>query len=188
MARTDTTGATVRRLAVVVAAAGVVGCALFLYGLWHTPNYAQSLFGRTGSDSFALKSQLATAVLVLASVQVLLALWMYRRLPGRPAVPRPVPVTHRVVGAALFVLSLPIAVHCILAYGVRLGDPRTAVHSVAGCVFYGAFTAKVLVVRSRRLPSWTLPVAGALLAITIVVLWYTSTLWYYNGFRVPLLS
>jgi Family of unknown function (DUF6529) len=52
----------------------------------------------------------------------------------------------------LFLLSLPVAVHCMFAYGVQLGDPRVAVHSVAGCLFYGAFAAKVLIVRSRRLP------------------------------------
>lgn len=69
--------------------------------------------------------------------------------------------------------------------GVQLTSARVAVHSLAGCVFYGGFTAKVLLVHSRRLPGWTLPAAGSLLAVIIGVLWYTSALWYYNGFRLP---
>jgi hypothetical protein len=68
---------------------------------------------------------------------------------------------------------------------VQLTSLRVAVHSVAGCLFYGAFTAKVLLVRSRRLPGWALPAAGGMLAIVVGVLWYTSALWYYNGYRLP---
>ena len=111
--------------------------------------------------------------------------FMYGKLPlaGRP--PRPVPVTHRVTGFALFALTVPVAVHCLIAYGVQLTSLRVAVHSVAGCFFYGAFTAKVLLVRSRRLPGWALPAAGGMLAIIVGVLWYTSALWYYNGYRLP---
>jgi hypothetical protein len=50
---------------------------------------------------------------------------------------------------------------------VQLTSLRVAVHSVAGCFFYGAFTAKVLLVPSRRLPGWALPAAGGMLAIII---------------------
>jgi hypothetical protein len=33
-----------------------------------------------------------------------------------------------------------------------------------------------------------LPVAGGVLAVVVVgVLWYTSALWYYNGFQLPAL-
>ena len=56
---------------------------------------------------------------------------------------------------------------------------------LAGCFFYGAFVAKVLLVQSRRLPRWALPVAGGALAVAVGVLWYTSALWYYNGYRLP---
>src|SRR5689334_20894217 len=76
-------------------------------------------------------------------------------------------------------------VHCLLAYSVQLTTARVAVHSLAGCFFYGAFTAKVLLVQSRRLPGWALPAAGGALAILVAVLWYTSALWYYNGYQLP---
>jgi Family of unknown function (DUF6529) len=156
--------------------------AIYVAGRLHQPDYAFSLFG---ADPVPPKSLLATIVLALAVVQVLLALWMYRKLPlaGRPR--RPVPVAHRVTGFALFALTVPVAVHCLIAYGVQLTSWRVAVHSVAGCLFYGAFTAKVLLVHSRRLPGWALPAVGGMLAVIVGVLWYTSALWYYHGYQLP---
>lgn len=44
---------------------------------------------------------------------------------------------------------------------------------------------KVLLVRSRRLPGWVLPVAGRDAGAVLGVLWYTSALWYYNGLQLP---
>jgi hypothetical protein len=120
-----------------------------------------------------------------AIVQVLLAVWMYRKLPLAGTPPRAVRPTHRVLGFALFALTIPIALHCLIAYGVQLTSPRVAVHSLAGCFFYGAFAAKVLLVQSRRLPGWALPAAGGTLAVLAGVLWYTSALWYYNGYQLP---
>jgi len=174
------------RLAVAGGLALAVAVALYALGRTHTPNYTMGLLGQHGIAVNHLKAQLGTAMLGLALVQLTLALWMYRRLPGAGAAPPPVPVLHRLGGASLFLLSLPVAVHCMLAYGVQLVDPRVAVHSLAGCFFYGAFAAKVLLVRSRRLPGWALPVAGGLLVSLIAVLWYSSALWYLNGSRLPL--
>ena len=72
-------------------------------------------------------------MLGLAALQVLLALWIYRKLPLAGSPPRPVRPTHRVLGFALFAVTVPIAVHCLLAYGVQLTTARVAVHSIAGC-------------------------------------------------------
>ena len=173
--------AAVRLAGIGLLAAGV-SVALYVVGRLHTPDFTFSLFGRVGLDAIALKSLLATIVLGLAIVQVLLALWIYRKLPLAGSPPRPVGLAHRVIGFGLFALTVPIAVHCLLAYGVQLTSLRVAVHSIAGCFFYGAFAAKVLLVQSRRLPGWVLPVAGGILAVVVGVLWYTSALWYYNGF------
>ena len=170
------------RLAGIGLLAVGVAAALYVAGRLHQPDYSFSMFG---TDAVPPKSLLATIVLGLAVLQVLLALWMYRKLPlaGRP--PRPVPVTHRVTGLVLFALTVPIALHCLIAYGVQLTNVRVAVHSIAGCFFYGAFTSKVLLVHSKRLPGWTLPAAGGTLAVIVGVLWYTSALWYYNGNQLP---
>jgi hypothetical protein len=174
-----------RRLAATGLAGAAVTGALYAAGRLLTPNYTFSLFGKTGLAAITLKSLLASVVLGLAAVQVLLALWLYRKLPLAGSPPRPVRPAHRVLGFALFAVTVPIAVHCLLAYGVQLSSARVAVHSLAGCFFYGAFTAKVLLVQSRRLPGWALPAAGGALAILVAVLWYTSALWYYNGYQLP---
>jgi len=74
----------------------------------------------------------------------------------------------------------------MFAYGFQTYTARVTVHSLAGCFLYGAFLAKVLLVRSRKAtPRWILPVAGGLLVTLIGVLWYTSALWYYNGSKLP---
>jgi hypothetical protein len=180
------TGATsVRRLALVLAAAAVVTAALAVFGIDHTPNYTFRLFGTSGLGAISLKSKVATAVLGLAFVELLLALWMYGRLPAAGTAPRPVRTTHRALGFALFLLTLPVAVHCMFAYGVQTASARVTVHSFAGCFFYGAFLAKVLLVRSHRLPGWVLPVAGGVLVTTVGVLWYSSALWFFNGYELP---
>jgi uncharacterized membrane protein len=180
-------GVTVRRLASGTAARligiGLLGVAvagvLAVVGRRHSPDYSLGLFGQAGVSSLALKSLLGTVALGLMVVQVVLALWLYRKLPALGSAPRPVRRGHRIGGLVLFALTVPIAVHCLLAYGVQLTSPRVAVHSVAGCLFYGAFTAKMVIVRSRRLPGWTLPVAGAGLAALFALLWSTSAAWYY---------
>lgn len=128
---------------------------------------------------------LATVVVALAGIQVLIALWMYRKLPLAPLPPRPVPVVHRVTGYVLVAVTVPVAVHCMIAYGVQVTSLRVAVHSIAGCFFYGAFAAKLLIVHSRRLTGWALPVAGGAMTVIIGVLWYTSALWFYDGYHLP---
>src|SRR5690242_4754885 len=53
-----------------------VAAAVYLAGRLHRPDYAFSMFG---ADPIPPKSLLATIVLGLAVLQVLLALWMYRK-------------------------------------------------------------------------------------------------------------
>ncbi|MEV0969996.1 DUF6529 family protein [Microtetraspora glauca] len=165
------------RLAAAAGLALAVTVALYAFGRIHTPDYASSLFGRRGDDANLLKAQVGTALLVLAFYQLILALWIYQRLPGAGAAPRPIHLAHRIGGAVLFVLSLPIAYHCITAYGVQTDSARVALHSLAGCFFYGAFAAKVLIVRSRHLPGWALPLAGGTLVTLIAILWSSAALW-----------
>jgi Family of unknown function (DUF6529) len=171
------------RIVLIFMLAAGVAVALYAAGRLHQADYTFSLFGQ--SNPLGLKSLLATVALALAVVQVVLALWIYRKLPLAGSPPRPVPLAHRIAGFTLLAVTLPVAVHCLIAYGVPLTSARVAVHSLAGCFFYGAFVAKVLLVHTRRLPRWALPVAGGTLAVVIGVLWYTSALWYYNGFQLP---
>lgn len=173
-----------------VALIGLIGLAmsgvLYIIGraIVSTSSYSTvGLFGVTSPGGvLALKSLLATIALALAVVQVGLGLWIYQKLPMAGRAPKPIGMTHRVVGAVAVAFTLPVAIHCAIAYGVQLGQPRVLVHSIAGCFFYGAFLAKVLLVHSKRLPGWALPVAGGTLAVLLAVLWYTSAEWYYFTF------
>jgi hypothetical protein len=58
-------------------------------------------------------------------------------------------------------------------------------HSLLGCAFYGAFAAKVIIVRSKGLPGWALPVAGALVFSVLVAVWCTSSLWFFTHVGFP---
>jgi hypothetical protein len=178
-------GRTTVRLVLAALLGAAVFTALFLFGRHHTPDYTRTLFGNSGTAAIALKAQLATGILALGLVQLGLAVALYRRLPRQRRVPRAVPRSHRLVGFVLFAATVPVAVHCVMAYGVQLGSARIAVHSVAGCFFYGAFVAKVVLVRSRRLPGWALPLAGGLLLTSVAVLWYSAALWYFDNYQLP---
>ena len=130
------------------------------------------------SDPIHMKAWLATAAALLACFQVFTATWIYGRLPfeRRPWVNR----THRWSGRLLFVITLPVAYHCLFRLGYQGGDGRVLAHSLLGCTFYGAFSAKILVVRLRRFPTWVLPTAGALVFTTLVGVWYTSAYWFFD--------
>ncbi|MBY8882571.1 DUF6529 family protein [Streptomyces sp. PLK6-54] len=170
-------------LAVLLPFAAAVG--VYEWASHVTPDYNAGLFGVNGVDTFELKARLATALLGLAVIQLLLALWMYGRVPGGRPAPKPVRTTHRVIGLLAFLLSLPIAIHCITAYGFETTNARVTIHSSCGCLLYGAFVAKVVVVRSRRLPGWALPLAGSVLICAIGVMWYSAALWVFNGDTLP---
>ena len=79
-----------------------MAAALYAAGRLVQPSYA---FSTLGADPIPVKSLLATIALALAGVQVLLALWMYRKLPLAASPPRPVPAVHRVTGFALFAVT-----------------------------------------------------------------------------------
>lgn len=119
--------------------AAAVAASIYVFGSNHTPNYSGTgLFGRTAADTLGLKSWLATAILGLALLQLLSALWIYRRLPGARRPPKRLPLVHRFSGAALLLVTLPVAYHCMFAYGVQTLDARIAVHSIASDAPVGA--------------------------------------------------
>jgi hypothetical protein len=162
--------------------------AIALFGLWHEPDYTLGLFGADYVHATRVKAYLTSVVLALAALQLLLALWIYTRLPRLGPAPRWAHVAHRTNGYLTVVVSAPIAVHCLLAYGFQTDSPRLALHSVAGTLLYGLFVAKVCVVRDRSQPAWVLPVLGTGLLVTIGLLWVTAALWVFNGYHLPLLD
>jgi len=177
----------VTRVLLPLGLAAAVAAGLYAFGTNHVPDYSgTALFGRTATDTLPLKSWLATGLLALAALQLGLALWMYGKLPGVGAAGRGMRNVHRATGVLALLVTLPIAYHCAFAYGVQTHiDSRIAVHSLAGCFLYGAFAAKLVVVRSRGWPGWALPLVGGTLVALVAVLWYTSALWYFDDYSLP---
>jgi plastocyanin len=171
-------------LPLLVAAAVTAG--IYVWAKSISPDYSTSLFGQSAADTLPLKSWLATAVLALAVLQLYTALWLYGRLHRSRAKPRRLGRIHRLTGAAAILVSLPVAYHCLFAYGFRDFDTRMLVHSLAGCFFYGALAAKIVVVRTRGRATWAIPLAGGTLLTLVVVLWYSTAAWYFNDSSVPL--
>jgi mono/diheme cytochrome c family protein len=135
------------------------------------------------SDPIHLKAGFATAVVVLACFQLFTAAWIFRKLPwGKPAWVNPV---HRWSGRLAFACTLPVAYHCIFKLGFRDPSNRVLAHSLLGCSVYGAFAAKVTIVRLHRFPRFVLPVAGGLLFALLIAVWYTSAVWLYGHETAP---
>jgi hypothetical protein len=130
------------------------------------------------SDTIHMKAWLATGAAALALFQIFSAAWMFGKLPWRR--PRWVARAHRWSGRFALLLTLPIAYHCIFQLGFQDATARTLAHSLLGSAVYGAFAAKILIVRLRRFPHWVLPTAGGLLFGTLIALWYTSALWFFR--------
>ena len=177
------------RLLLPAGLALAIAAGLYAFGTQHVPDYSgTALFGRTAADTLSLKSWLATGLLALASLQLGLGLWIYGKLPGIDAAGPRTANLHRALGIMALLVTLPIAYHCAFAYGVQTNiDARVAVHSLAGCFFYGAVAAKLVTVRASGLPGWALPLAGGTLVVLVAVLWYSSALWYFNDYSLPLL-
>jgi hypothetical protein len=132
-----------------------------------------------------MKVWLASAAGVLAVLQLISALWMWRRLPGVRRVPAWVGPMHRTFGTAAFLLTVPVAYSCLYALGFSDSDPRVLAHSILGCAFYGGFVTKMIVLRTKRLPGWALPVVGGLLFSLLVAVVLTSAVYSFVVFGNP---
>ena len=135
------------------------------------------------SSTIAAKAWLATAAVLLALVQVTTAARIYGKLSFLPERGRAVARVHRWSGRLAFLCTLPVFFHCVTILGFQTPDTRVAIHSLVGTFVYGVFAAKVLIVRDHSLPRWALPTAGLTLASVLVVLWVTSSLWYFTTVR-----
>jgi hypothetical protein len=126
-----------------------------------------------------MKAWLATAAMLLALFQLVSAMWMFGRLPIRRR-PRWLGLAHRWSGTAAFLISLPVAWHCLWALGFQKQNTRQIAHALFGCFFYGAFTTKLLCLHTEGLPKWRLPVVGGLLVAALTGAWLTSALWFFT--------
>ena len=110
------------------------------------------------SDTIHMKVWLASAALAAGVFQLFSAAWIFRKLPWRK--PRWINAAHRWSGRLAFVLALPVAYHCIFQLGFQTGTTRAYVHSLLGSAFFGAYAAKVTIVKLKRFPTPVLLIAG----------------------------
>jgi hypothetical protein len=171
--RTGSSGVAVL-IAVVLGAVVAVGLGVF--GKMHEPQFF-SISVAGFSSGTAVKSWLATLAVTLALFQLVSAFAMYRLIPGGKA-PSWIGTAHVWSGRLAVLASVPVAVHCLYALGFQAGEPRVLVHSLFGCFFYGAFAAKMLVLRADT-PKWTLPVLGGAVFSALTALWLTASVWFF---------
>jgi Family of unknown function (DUF6529) len=172
------------RLFVVPALIGcLVALTLGIYGREHPPTgVAVDVIGF--SSPATVKAWLATVAIVFGVVQVITSMIMYGKMSWISA-PSWASVVHRWSGRIAFIATVIVAVHCLYALGFETFDARVLVHSIAGCVFFGTFTVKMLALTRRGMPAWVLPLLGGLAFALLVLIWFTSAFWFFSifGFR-----
>lgn len=189
---TDTTdeqasrgGSGMQHLLIAAGIGAAISISLGIYGNTHTPT-GDKITTLGFPTLLPMKAWLTTGATLLVIAQVASAMWMWGRLPG---VSRPAPSWavhgHRWFGTAAFLLTLPVAYHCLWSLGFQDTSTRVLAHSLLGCTFYGAFTTKMLLLRSDRIPARSLPLAGGLLATVLVAIWWTSSFWFFTTIGFP---
>ncbi|MEV6811727.1 DUF6529 family protein [Micromonospora sp. NPDC051296] len=160
-----------------------VAVALGVYGRTHTPTgIAVNVAGF--SSPLTVKVWLGTGAAFFAVIQLLSALAMWGRLGGfSPPWAGP---AHRWSGRVAFLLTVPVAVHCLYALGFADYDTRTLLHSLLGCFFFGAFATKMLTLPKRGLAGWVLPVIGGVVFVALIGVFLTSSVWYFTTFGIQL--
>ncbi len=154
-----------------------VALALGIYARLHHPTgFSLDIAGFSGA--LYAKAWLTTAAAVFAVVQLVSASRM-----SRPAAAAWIRTLHRWSGRIAILLTVPVIVHCIFALGFQTYSIRVLVHSVLGCIFYGAFVAKMLslsITRPGAMPRWVIPVLGGVVFVSLIALWATSALWLFT--------
>jgi Family of unknown function (DUF6529) len=153
-----------------------VAITLGVYGRLHDQTgIAFDIAGLTSIRT--VKVWLATAAVTLAVTQIITAYSLHGLLPK----PAWTAMLHRWSGRLAVACTLPVAAHCLYAFGFAYDTPRVLIHSLLGCLFYGAFTAKMLILNRGSTRPWLLPVMGGVVFTVLVGLWLTSSLWFFTS-------
>lgn len=169
-------GASTSTVVIAAAALIVVSVGLGVYGRVHGPaGFAFNLAGF--SSGTAAKAWLTTLAFLLALVQLVSALVMYGKIGS--GAPSWIGGLHRWSGRIAVLVTVPVAVHCLYALGFQVGQSRVLVHSLFGCIFYGAFVAKMLTLPRKDAPGWLLPLLGGLVFAGLTALFLTASVWFF---------
>lgn len=163
-------------LVLPILAGALVSVALGVYGAHHKGK--SIVFGVSGFENLAwTKTWMAAIVGVLVLVQLFSALVVYGRIKAIGSPPWIGPL-HRWSGRLAFFLTVVIGVFCLYGIGFQTHTARTAVHSTLGCLLFGVFTVKMLVLTKPGLKGWILPVVGGVVFTVLAGAVATSSLWY----------
>lgn len=165
---------------VAMAIGAAVSIGLGMFGRLHSPTgVAINLAGF--SSGLAAKTWLTTAAFLLAILQLVTGMAIFGRIPLKGSWLGP---THRWSGRIAVLVVTPVAVHCLYALGFADFSTRALVHSILGCLFFGAFVCKMLVLTRDDAPGWVLPVLGGLVFSLLTGLFATAAVWFfvYRGF------
>jgi hypothetical protein len=166
------------RILVPVLVGTVITVALGVYGANHKGK--SIVFQVSGFQNLVVvKNWLTVGVTVFALAQGVSALIMYGKIKAITAPPW-IGALHRWSGRGAFFLAVPVAVFCLYGVGFQYHTPRVLVHSALGCLFFGIFTAKMLVLPKRNLAGWVLPLLGGLAFVALVGVSATSAIWYFS--------
>ncbi|QSB17335.1 hypothetical protein JQS43_14850 [Natronosporangium hydrolyticum] len=167
---------------------GLVALTLGVYGNVHDgTGVAVNLAGFQNhpAPTSAVKVTLSTGALGFAVLQILTALIMYGKVPGVAAADWS-GTAHRWSGRLAFLCAVPVGIHCLYAAGFQSYDGRIFLHSLVGCLFFGAFTVKMLGLRKDGMPGWFLPVLGGSLFTGLVAVWWTTAIRFFENFGSPI--
>jgi len=154
----------------------LVSVALGVYGNLHKGD--SIVFQVSGFENLALaKSRLALVAAFFVLVQLGSALVMYGKIRWITA-PSWIGTLHRWSGRIAFFVAVPVGVFCLYGIGFQHYDTRSLVHSLLGCLFFGVFTVKMLVLTKRGVAGWVLPLLGGLVFTVLVATVLTSAVWY----------
>ncbi len=173
------TGQTARpvRLLVPVVIGCLVSVSLGVYGDSHKGK--SIVFQVSGFENLIrVKSWMAAAVALFALIQVGSALVLYGKIRGVTA-PSWIGAVHRWSGRLAFFTAVPVAVFCLYGIGFQAYDTRVLLHSLLGCLFFGVFITKMLMLTRQGLAGWVLPVLGGLVFTVLIGVCLTSSLWYF---------
>lgn len=162
---------------VPVLVGALVAIAVGAYARLHPP--AGHAIGLAGFSSLAYaKAWLASMAALFGVVQLFTGMTLSGRLVAHP--PSWAGGLHRWSGRIAVLVSVPVAVQCLYALGFQSASTRVWLHSLLGCVFYGAFTAKMLSLSRANTPGWAVPLLGGVVFTLLIAVWLSSALWLFS--------
>jgi hypothetical protein len=127
-----------------------------------------------------LKSIITTVVVLLAVSQALMGLRMTGHLRRWPAPVKTLRIGHRLLGDAVLLLTLSVALICVthLSYGGY--SLRVPVHAALGTVGAAILLGKVVVARRFRRYLRYARILGGVAGLSLLGCFWASALWYFR--------